>query len=108
VGKGMSYKLRIQQAQKLGYGYKKQLRKTVGAAIHDYNQSHPEWILKEAKSASLHKRIVGHVYNDFLRLIADREIVNWLENNRYQLHKIQETQGSFREVVFDLMQKEND
>lgn len=101
------YKLPLEEAKILAVGQKRALRSLVGSAIADFNKVHPEWKIENGQQ-SLHKRIVGKVYDYFLRASADRVMLSWLERNRHRFSEIQEIRGSLRKVVSDLMLEEKE
>lgn len=57
-------------------------RSIIAGVIRGYNHDHPESAVSDTAIRSLSKRIEAQIRAEFVRLHADREILNWLGDHR--------------------------
>jgi len=81
------------------------LRKIIVGCIKDTINSHPEYNISYNNefANSLAKRIDGSIKEEFCRLFADRELLNYIEFNRSKAIEIIDKRGSLRKLLYDEM-----
>lgn len=75
------------------------LNKIISGAISAYKHAHGNTI----NERSLTKRIAGAIREGFVRLLADRYILNWLCSNRIDLSKLK---GELRNALVDRIENQ--
>jgi hypothetical protein len=81
------------------------LKQVLHGAIKSFSHDHPEWAVPGDARTSLVKRLEGQMKSVFARILADREVLDWLEAHRYEWPELCKLQGGLRKAIAEEMER---
>ena len=72
------------------------------------SHEHPEWAVSKDAAHSLAKRVDAELRGEFSRIMADRQILTWLEEHRAEWTELAKLPGGLRKAIVKEMERRGD